>query len=132
MERGVLPQVPVTADVEALRAPIGAVDAVSRGRLLSEVIQRASGLDAADLRVISWMLSQLPSMALRASCEEATSRAWTGEDEKAEAPKLSLTDHARGELLGAMRAIGLAIGVDVPGRRKRVEVLADALARGSR
>lgn len=98
--------------------------------LANSIAASASTLPVADLRVLAWMVRQLPGERLRASCEEATARGWCSAGEKRVVVQTSPEEHARGELLSLVRHVArIVLGREHPEVRKREAVLADEVAR---
>lgn len=80
-----------------------------------------------DVRVLARVLDELPHGRLLAACETETDRGVRAHGDDTEMPTTSLLVRAMGELLGAMGAWRLVVGL--PPLRARG---ADAVLRGSR
>lgn len=98
--------------------------------LANSIAAAAVNLTLPDLRVLAWIVRQLPGEKLRAACEEVTARGWCSSSETRVVVRTTPEEHARASLLSLVRqAARVVIGRDHPPHRTREEVLRDEAER---
>lgn len=118
------------ADVEHDGPARTSPEAREKLTLANSIAAAAVNLSLADLRVLAWIVRQLPGEKLLAACEEVTARGWvTSSATKVTVPTTAEED-ARGDLLRLVRKVArIVVGHEHPARRAREEVLADEATR---
>lgn len=90
----------------------------------------AVNLSLPDLRVLAWIVRQLPGEKLRAACEEVTARGWCSSTATRVVVPTTPEEHTRSALLDVVRRVSrLVLGCEHPERRERGHVLADEAQR---
>lgn len=98
--------------------------------LANSIAAAAVNLSLPDLRVLAWIVRQLPGEKLRAACEEVTARGWCSSTAKRVEVLTTPEEHTRAALLDVVRRVSrLVLGREHPERRERGHVLADEAER---
>lgn len=117
-------------DLPAPDATLAEVKAWRAAVLRRRIVERVDTLGADDLAALAWIVEQLPSDKLRASCEEVTARGWCSSSATRVVVPTTPADHTRAALLSVVRLVSrIVVGRDHPARRERGAVLADEATR---